>query len=249
MTLSVFICDDEPIILHNFEKTIASWIMINDYDMKLVLATSNSYQISEYIKDHDISDSLFFLDIDLGGQSGIDLAQQIREVSDFAQIVFLTSHGELAIETLRRQIAPLNYIVKGETAADQIKEVLDDRDKHRYINGEHPEKYLKVQTGTTTTKIDMEKIYYIETSVTPHKVCLYGEELMLEFYGKLNDIADDNPEFFRAHKSFLINPEKIVSIDFKNRIIFFPEEYSCTFPLRTAKTLKRLMDSGTLDKK
>lgn len=81
--------------------------------MKLVFATTDPNDIFLYLKKNDITNCLFFLDIDLGTHlDGIDIAQQIRSDNEFAQIVFITSHQELAIKTLQRQIAPLDYIVK-----------------------------------------------------------------------------------------------------------------------------------------
>ena len=42
MTLPIFICDDEPLLLSHYRQIVQNWIMINDYDMQVVLATNTA---------------------------------------------------------------------------------------------------------------------------------------------------------------------------------------------------------------
>ena len=115
MTLPIILCEDDIILMSHYKAIIDNWVMINDYDMQLVLATTDPEDIFLYLSKNKVTNSLYFLDIDLGKDfDGIDVAQHIRTDNEFAQIVFITSHQELAMETLKRQIAPLDYIVKDE---------------------------------------------------------------------------------------------------------------------------------------
>lgn len=125
MTLPIILCDDDTLLLSYYKSVIENWIMINDYEMKLVLATTDPEDIFLFLKNNKLTNSLFFLDIDLGKQlDGIDVAQRIRNDNEFAEIVFITSHQELALETLKRQIAPLDYIIKDEkTEKGQIEKI------------------------------------------------------------------------------------------------------------------------------
>lgn len=188
------------------------------------------------------------MDIDLGGGiDGIDVAQHIRNENEFAQIVFITSHQELALETLKRQISPLDYIVKDdETEKNQIENILKGRHDQTFVDRKSNQRHLSFMIGSRNFRVDLTSIYFLETSVTPHKVILYGEKMMYEFYGKMNDLERENPELLRVHKSFLINPEQVESVDYKLRTIQFPEEYSCSFPLAKAKLLKRTLEKQDL---
>ncbi|MGL9728152.1 two-component system, LytTR family, response regulator AgrA [Enterococcus sp. DIV0756] len=240
MTLPIILCDDDTLLLSHYKSVIENWIMINDYEMKLVLATTDPEDIFLFLKNNKFTNSLFFLDIDLGKQlDGIDVAQRIRNDNEFAEIVFITSHQELALETLKRQIAPLDYIIKDEkTEKRQIEKILDGRHTKTFIDRGPNERHLSFMIGSRNIRIDLSSIYFLETSVTPHKVILYGENMMYEFYGKMNDLEKEYPELMRVHKSYLINLKKVKSIDFKSRTILFPEEYTCTFPLAKAKLLR-----------
>ncbi len=245
MTLPIILCEDDIILMSHYKAIIDNWVMINDYDMQLVLATTDPEDIFLYLSKNKITNSLYFLDIDLGKDfDGIDVAQHIRTDNEFAQIVFITSHQELAMETLKRQIAPLDYIVKDEQSEKgQIENVLDGRHKLTFVDNRTNERHLSFMIGARNFRIDITSIYFLETSVTPHKIILYGENLMYEFYGKMNDLEKEYPELLRVHKSFLINPKKIISVDYKSRMIFFPDEYSCRFPLAKNKILRKTLDS------
>lgn len=243
MTLPIILCDDDIILMSHYKGIIENWIMINDFDMKLVLATTDPKDIFLFLEKNALTNSLFFLDIDLGKQlTGIDVAQKIRSENEFAQIVFITSHQELALETLKRQIAPLDYIVKGDTEKSQIEEILTGRHKQTFVDRQFNERHLSFMIGSRNFRVDISAIYFLEASVTPHKVVLYGENMMYEFYGKMNDLEQEYPELIRIHKSFLINPNQVKVVDYKTRIIYFPEEYTCSFPLAKSKLLKKTID-------
>lgn len=242
MALPIFLCDDNSVLVQYYKSVIENWIMINDYDMELIFATTDPDDIFQYLKKNSLTNCLFFLDIDLGTElDGIDIAQQIRRDNAFAQIVFITSHQELAIKTLQKQISPLNYIVKdSQTEKNQIQKVLNSCHQQTFIDRLPNQRHLSFLIGSRSIRVAISTIYFIETSPTPHKIILYGEDIMYEFYGKMDDLTDEYPELLRVHKSFLINPQQIKSIDYKSRTILFPEEYSCNFSLVKSKLLKNL---------
>ena len=66
MTLPIILCDDDTLLLSHYKSVIENWIMINDYEMKLVLATTDPEDIFLFLKNNKFTNSLFFLDIDLG---------------------------------------------------------------------------------------------------------------------------------------------------------------------------------------
>ncbi len=240
MTLPIILCDDDIMLMTHYKQIIKNLIMINDYDMELVLVTTDPHDVLLYHHKANLTNCLFFLDIDLGKNlTGIDAAQLIRKENEFAKIVFITSHQELALETLKRQIAPLDYIVKdGKTEKQQIEKILKICNEQTVINHKSNLRHISFAIGSRNFKIDLASIYFLETSVTPHKVILYGENMMYEFYGKMNELEKEYPELLRVHRSFLINTNQIRSVDFKTRRIVFPEEYTCDFSISKTKVLK-----------
>ena len=245
MTLPIILCDDDIMLMTHYKQIIKNLIMINDYDMELVLVTTDPHDVLLYHHKANLTNCLFFLDIDLGKNlTGIDVAQLLRKENEFAKIVFITSHQELALETLRRQIAPLDYIVKdGKTEKQQIENILKICNEQTVINHKSNLRHVSFAIGSRNFKIDLAPIYFLETSVTPHKVILYGESMMYEFYGRMNELEKEYPELLRVHRSFLINTNQIRSVDFKTRRIVFPEEYTCDFSISKTKVLKMNLKS------
>ncbi|MDB1684004.1 LytR/AlgR family response regulator transcription factor [Enterococcus durans] len=245
MTLPIILCDDDIMLITHYKQIIKNLIMINDYDMELVLVTTDPHDVLLYHHKANLTNCLFFLDIDLGKNlTGIDVAQLLRKENEFAKIVFITSHQELALETLRRQIAPLDYIVKdGKTEKQQIENILKICNEQTVINHKSNLRHVSFAIGSRNFKIDLASIYFLETSVTPHKVILYGENMMYKFYGKMNELEKEYPELLRVHRSFLINTNQIRSVDFKTRRIVFPEEYTCDFSISKTKVLKMNLKS------
>ncbi|STP28340.1 Response regulator of the LytR, AlgR family [Enterococcus durans] len=245
MTLPIILCDDDIMLMTHYKQIIKNLIMINDYDMELVLVTTDPHDVLMYHHKANLTNCLFFLDIDLGKNlTGIDVAQLLRKENEFAKIVFITSHQELALETLKRQIAPLDYIVKdGKTEKQQIENILKICNEQTVINHKSNLRHVSFAIGSRNFKIDLASIYFLETSVTPHKVILYGENMMYEFYGKMNELEKEYPELLRIHRSFLINTNQIRSVDFKTRRIVFPEEYTCDFSISKTKVLKMNLKS------
>lgn len=245
MTLPIILCDDDIMLMTHYKQIIKNLIMINDYDMELVLVTTDPHDVLLYHHKANLTNCLFFLDIDLGKNlTGIDVAQLLRKENEFAKIVFITSHQELALETLKRQIAPLDYIVKdGKTEKQQIENILKICNEQTVINHKSNLRHVSFAIGSRNFKIDLASIYFLETSVTPHKVILYGESMMYEFYGKMNELEKEYPELLRVHRSFLINTNQIRSVDFKTRRIVFPEEYTCDFSISKTKVLKMNLKS------
>lgn len=245
MTLPIILCDDDIMLMTHYKQIIKNLIMINDYDMELVLVTTDPHDVLLYHHKANLTNCLFFLDIDLGKNlTGIDVAQLLRKENEFAKIVFITSHQELALETLRRQIAPLDYIVKdGKTEKQQIENILKICNEQTVINHKSNLRHVSFAIGSRNFKIDLASIYFLETSVTPHKVILYGESIMYEFYGRMNELEKEYPELLRVHRSFLINTNQIRSVDFKTRRIVFPEEYTCDFSISKTKVLKMNLKS------
>ena len=245
MTLPIILCDDDIMLITHYKQIIKNLIMINDYDMELVLVTTDPHDVLLYHHKANLTNCLFFLDIDLGKNlTGIDVAQLLRKENEFAKIVFITSHQELALETLRRQIAPLDYIVKdGKTEKQQIENILKICNEQTVINHKSNLRHVSFAIGSRNFKIDLASIYFLETSVTPHKVILYGENMMYKFYGKMNELEKEYPELLRVHRSFLINTNQIRSVDVKTRRIVFPEEYTCDFSISKTKVLKMNLKS------
>ena len=61
----------------------------------------------------------------------------------------------------------------------------------------------------------------------PHKLVLYSMRERIEFYGKFSDILKQEPRLVQCHRSFIVNPYNISSIDKEEKLVYLKNGSSC----------------------
>jgi len=216
--LRIFICEDDPAQLKGIEKIVNKQIVENNYSMELALSVGGPTDVLDYLDAHPNNNGLYFLDVDLGHElNGIELGAKIRELDVFATIVFITTHEELAYLTFQYKVEAMEYIVKDNTPEYIRSKVAECMQVayQRYLDGKSSQgKYFTVETSDQCINIPYNDILFFEThSIVRHKVILHMESGKIEFRGFINDIAKIDPMFQLCHKSFVVNTQKIKSID------------------------------------
>ncbi len=239
--LSIFICEDDVAQRQRLELYIQNYIMIEEYDMELVLATHCPHEVLDYVQSHKNMTGLYFLDVELNDtMTGIDLAAEIRNYDDLGKIVFITTHSELAYMTFTYKVEALDYIIKDDSNDIQkrVGECMAIANK-RYLNDHREEKKVfKVSVGSQIRGIDYREIMFFESSTVPHKIILHMENGQLEFYHSIKELANIATNFYRCHKSFVVNKENIKYIDKTKREIEMINEEICLVSVRGMKGLK-----------
>ena len=101
--MKVLIVDDEPIMLLAMKRMLSTIEGI-----ELVGSFQQAEAAFDFICTHDVD--LAFLDIEIAGEDGIELARNLRQCQADLDIVFTTSHSDYAIEAY--DVYPLDYMVK-----------------------------------------------------------------------------------------------------------------------------------------
>ncbi|MCE4956622.1 LytR/AlgR family response regulator transcription factor [Macrococcoides caseolyticum] len=228
--MNIYICEDSIEQLNHVKKIISNYIMIEQLDMTLALATTNPYELLEKVdQSNDIG--IYFLDIDLSSDiNGVQLAQKIREKDALGHIIFITSHSELSYLTFKYKVSALDFIIKDDIAMldHSIRECIDVCQKRlsAVIEREKVDK-LEIKSGSQKLFINYDDIIFFESSPNPHRIILHLKHRRLEFYGNLKEYDDLDERFFRCHQSYIINIEHITSIDKKNRLVHFINGETC----------------------
>lgn len=233
--LSVFVCEDDKTQRERLERYIKNYIMIEDYDMQLVLSVDNPEDILEYLEKHPGITGLYFLDIDLKHEmTGIRLATEIREVDDLGKIVFVTTHGELSYLTFIHKVEAMDYIIKGvpEEVMVRVQECIRVAHKRHLNDQSNEKKVFKVKLGSKIRAISYSEIMFFESSTVPHKIILHMRDGQLEFYQSIRELENIAENFYRCHKSFVVNKEKIKNIDKKKREIEMENGEICLVSVR-----------------
>ncbi|MFE3575265.1 LytR/AlgR family response regulator transcription factor [Lysinibacillus sp. NPDC059133] len=239
--MNIIICEDDIAQLERAKKTIENYAMIEDNGMKIVLATTNPDDVLAFL-ENDKADC-YFLDIDLSHEiTGIALGTKIREKDPIASLVYITTHAEMSYLTFIYKLAALDFIIKDhpDTLKEKLLSTLKEAHR-RYLKIGEQDNIQKFQIKTTgrTHNIDFQNVYFFEASPGSHKIILHLENEHFEFYGRLKDYEGLYEDFYRCHKSFIVNKGKIKNIDSKERIIFLDNGEVCYVSARQVKGLMK----------
>lgn len=225
--LAVYLCEDNPEQLKHYTDVVQRYIMINDYDMQIRLATPSPADLLASLRADPPEYALFFLDIEFPAEktTGLETAITIRQDLAFAEIVFVTTHSEMALLTFERKVEPMDFIVKdlGREQIDQKLRENIDYGYQRYTSYlGNTENLFTYTIGGRAFNLPMGDVYFVATADTPHKVTVHAATQLIEYPGFLKDIADRYPELYRTDKSFLVNLDNVSGIDETNRRLIFP---------------------------
>ena len=85
---------------------------------------------------------------------------------------------------------------------------------------------------------------FIEASKTPHKLVLHLENGQLDYYGRLNEVEKVIPDFYRCHRSVIVNPQNIKELDKVTKEAEMVNGEFCWVSARAMKGLIEIMESG-----
>lgn len=238
MLLNIIICEDNRTLRMYYQLIIKDYIKSHpDVDMKIILSTGNPNDINIYLDNNPNEIKFFLLDIEFPDSKvrGIDLATKIRKNDLNAKIVFITTHEELMPMIFERKVEPLDYIAK-ETGINAIKEkIYTDLDitVERLVRPQNTRlREFKFQIGPKQYAFDIDQINYFESLERTTNVFLHAVNQNIEFPDTLKSISNRVHYFYRAHKSLLINPNNIQSINKSERKIYFKDGSSCDISRR-----------------
>lgn len=239
--LKIFVCEDNKEQRERFTKIINDVILIEDYDMEVALATENPNDVINYISKSDVS-GLYFLDIDLKSTiNGIELAKKIREYDPRGFIVFVTTHAEMSYLTFMYKVEAMDYIIKDNynNIKERIHQCIDDANKKYSAKATDLQKVFTIKSDDKIINIEYNKILFFETSPTIHKVIVHAVDRQVEFYAKMKTIEENlDGNFYRCHKSYIVNKNNIKEVDLSNRCIKMINGEECLISTRMLKGLR-----------
>lgn len=232
--LPIYICEDDPLMLHALTEEINRQIMIQEYDMEVVLATVDPELVLQNASQSK-QRSLYFLDVDLNHKEldGFSLGSRLRSCDARCYIVYVTSHMDLAFKTFEYHLEAMDYIPKG----NQLRMIKSIRNclaclVHRLAEEPHysDDEVFTVCEGSTVKMIPLKDILFFETSPKKHRIILYTDCERIEFTGSLQEISEKITEgFLRTHRSYLVNTEKIKEINYNSRELTLTSGQTCLF--------------------
>lgn len=119
-------------------------------------AFKNSQKLLDVLEGRRQFD-IYFLDIEMPGMGGLELAREIRRIQSNAYIVFITSHTDFVLTSYDLSIKAYHYIMKDrmeEKIAEVIKAIADEAEEKK-------EDFYIIQNKLRYEKLKITDIIYI----------------------------------------------------------------------------------------
>ena len=204
--IKIAFCDDEMEVLHQMNELLDRYQVERNEDITYAAFQSPFELLTEIEKG--IRPDILFLDVVMPGQNGMDVAKEIRQYDTNVKIIFLTSSPEFAVESYT--VGAYFYQLKPiweESFFRLMDAVLAECEKKKKNS-------LILRSKDGITRIDLQQLEYCE--VLGRKLLFHLEDgAVLESAGSLDDLAGQLMQysnFFRPHRSFLVNMEYIQNI-------------------------------------
>lgn len=181
--LNIFVCEDNPAQRQTIVQIIQNIVLIEELDMRLVLAAGDPYVLLDKVKTSQ-NTGIYFLDIDLGcSMNGLKLAQQIRLFDPRGFIIFITAHSELSYMTFQYRVEAMDFILKDNPAEAElkIKECLLNAMERYTLQTNRTHEVYTIEIGGRKISIEYDDILFFETSGNIHKVILHAKDRQIEF--------------------------------------------------------------------
>lgn len=198
----IAICDDETEQAEAIRRIVATWEKEHPIGGQIDLFSSAEAFWFAYQENRNYD--ILLLDVEMRAMSGIELAKRLRASGCHAEIIFITSHYEFVGEGY--EVDALHYLGK-PISQQKLWEVLSRAaDK---LAADPPS--VVIQCAGETQKLYESDILYVESFL--HDIVIHtktGEYRMKENISAFHEALSD--DFFRAHRSYLVNLKAIVRI-------------------------------------
>jgi len=203
MKLKCLIIDDEPIA----RKLIEEFISDIDY-LELIGQAENPAKAITILSNNEID--LIFLDINMPKVNGINF---LKSTKNTASIIMTTAYAEYAVEAFSLDV--LDYLVKPIPferflkACNKAKEVYDIKNHFAKAPNDH----FFIKCENQIEKVLYTDLLYAEAML--NYVILYTSSRKMIVYITLKSLEEQLPAsiFIKVHKSFIVNRNKIKSIE------------------------------------
>lgn len=169
----------------------------------------------------DLEIDVIFLDIELGEENGMSLAERLKQKGNTPEIVFATAYDEYALQAFN--VNALDYLLKPfeeERINQTIIKLVKMRE--RKSNKEQEKKLTKspihknklaFSTNEKIKIIDIDNIIYISAQNGKTLLVTDEEELTVTFTLSQLEQKLINSPIMKVHRSYLVNKEKICEIE------------------------------------
>lgn len=208
--MKIAICDDEKAQRDYIENFVKQWGKERNRKLTIEVFENSEQFMFHWSEDKNID--VVLLDIQMGKQSGMELARKIRETDHFIQIVFVTGLTEYVCEGY--EVEALHYLIK-PINKEVLYRCLDKARERDELYGEK----MMIESKQGKVSLYVKDIWYIEAIA--HSCMIYTKDKAYEVRQSISQFEHmeelKNTTFVKCHRSFLVNLKHVYHVG-KNSI-------------------------------
>lgn len=233
--INIGICDDEAPMRKSLRASLEQTLQLTGAD----------YRIFEYdsgvalMRDQEARWlDILFLDIEMKDLNGMDTAKALRRQNTHTLLIFVTAYPDFVFQGY--EVHAFHYILK-PYEEQKIKNVLAQALAEL---GKNAEQSFILEQKSGTCKVPMKKIVAFSSDKRKVVISLENGD-KLDFYGKLDTVAEDLPDYFvRCHNRHLVNLNFVTTLEknsciCKNHTFPVSRAYRNTLEIAFARLLLR----------
>lgn len=217
MVIDIIAIDDEPLALE-----LVSGYIEKTPGLRLAGKFDNPIDASEFLSGNNVD--IIFLDIQMPDLSGIEFARLLEKGP---KVIFTTAYEKYALEGYKLDI--VDYLMKPFSYEEFLVAVnkackLISLEQQATAGIEANNQFLFIKSDYKIRRINFNDILYVEGLKDYVKIFLQNNPKPVLSLTSLKMLETKLPteKFMRVHRSFIVNLEKIETID-RSRIVFGKE--------------------------
>jgi DNA-binding LytR/AlgR family response regulator len=202
--LNIAICDDDEKARTDIDA------FVQEYgSMKNCAIHSTCFSNASELLDNKLHFDIYLLDILMSGLNGIDLAVILRKNGDRAEIIFLTSSPEFALESY--SVQALNYLLKPidkKQLYSSLDRALDTLQKQKNDD-------IVIRSEGRLISVSRKDIEFVEARMDKVFFCMSNGETH-ETASSLSSFEDrllSDSRFIKPHRAYIVNMSKIKELN------------------------------------
>lgn len=187
--------------------------MLNEYNKEIIVSETCGDLATGVLAIRKHKPDIVFLDIEMPGHSGLEILNFFGEEEINFSIVFTTAYNQYALQAFK--LSAIDYLLKPieaeelEAAIAKCKKGKSPQNlailKENLANPSNQK--IAIPTLTSTKFIETKDIIFFKAEGAYTKIMIVGGNELLVSKGlkRFEESLAMNKDFFRSHKSFLIN--------------------------------------------
>lgn len=235
--LEFVICEDDPFWNEKFQFLVDKAMMKYDFEYNKKIFYDYSNELNDLIKNVN-NFRIYILDVQLPTSDGIRIATNIRKNDWKSFIIMLTAfYDENWERAYKETIMLIEFINKQFNYEERLI-----NDIHKALLALPKKNIFAFYSNSLLVKTEVKNILYIMFD-SSDRVCTvvtyHGNYRASRSLKSFIDELDEN--FIQSHKACIININNVTSIDTKNKVIYFKENF--TTDLLSVKYMREIKEN------